>query len=189
MASLSIKLKGFQQAKAELQKELNKLKPDRKITVGFHVSEGAARDHTKGAQEILDEKQRKKEERLKKRGKTDTKPGRKLGSSRGLTIVEVARYNHYGTARIPARPFLDVSITEKQVEIADTLRRNLERGLTPDVSLERAGLQAVGIVQSYMTKLKSPPNAPSTIKAKRSSNPLIDTGLMRSAVTYKVHSK
>ena len=52
--------------------------------------------------------------------------------------------------------------------------------------IERVGAKAVGGVKSYMTALKEPPNALSTIKRKGSANPLIDTGELRRAITYKV---
>jgi len=48
---------------------------------------------------------------------------------------------------------------------------------------------AQGIVQEYMTNLKSPANAPSTIKRKGSANPLIDTGQQRQSVTYSIGGK
>jgi hypothetical protein len=53
-------------------------------------------------------------------------------------------------------------------------------------TLSRLGLMAQGHVQESIVNLDTPPNAASTIKAKGSSNPLIDTGEMRQAVTFKV---
>lgn len=190
MPKFSIKVSDFQKAKMELQKELEKIRPTCHVTVGFHVSKGADREHAVGAQEILDEKQRRLEERLLKRGKSIDDIKRKAPRKNyGLTIVQVARFNHYGTKTIPARAFLDVSLAEKQDYLAHTLRRDLEKGIPIDQALERVGNRAVSVVQSYITDLKTPPNAESTIKNKRSSNPLIDTGLMRGAVTFKVQSE
>jgi hypothetical protein len=54
--------------------------------------------------------------------------------------------------------------------------------------LSRLGIMGQGDVQSEITSLSSPPNSPVTIKLKGSSNPLIDTGQMRAAVTYQVVS-
>lgn len=53
-------------------------------------------------------------------------------------------------------------------------------------AMNRLGVVAVGKVQAFMTQLKSPPNKPGTIKKKGSSNPLIDEGLMRGSVNYKL---
>lgn len=52
--------------------------------------------------------------------------------------------------------------------------------------MEQVGAFAAGATQQYITDLRDPPNAPYTIEKKGSDNPLIDTGSMRSSVTYKV---
>ena len=41
-------------------------------------------------------------------------------------------------------------------------------------------------IRKKIRDIKTPPNAPSTIARKGSSNPLIDTGLLHQSVTYKV---
>ena len=70
----------------------------------------------------------------------------------------------------------------------------IEDGMTadqPDMkqALNRVGVVAVGKVQEFMTNLKAPANAPSTVRKKGSSNPLIDEGLMRSSVAYKLQAQ
>ncbi|BCQ68236.1 hypothetical protein PEQA60_22260 [Pseudomonas sp. Eqa60] len=55
-----------------------------------------------------------------------------------------------------------------------------------DQILEAVGVVAEAAVKVYMTELRTPPNAASTIRQKGSSNPLIDTGAMRQSVTHKV---
>jgi hypothetical protein len=57
---------------------------------------------------------------------------------------------------------------------------------TLDQTLNKLGILAQGDIQQEITDLRDPPNAPATIKAKGSSNPLIDTGEMRSKVTWQV---
>ncbi|MGH9932940.1 MAG: hypothetical protein ACREA9_27450, partial [Pyrinomonadaceae bacterium] len=52
--------------------------------------------------------------------------------------------------------------------------------------LEAVGVVAAGQVKVYMTELKTPPNAASTIKRKKSDNPLIQDGHLRGSVTYAV---
>lgn len=52
--------------------------------------------------------------------------------------------------------------------------------------LDKLGILAQGDVQAEITSLSSPPNSPVTIALKGSSNPLIDTGAMRQAVTWVV---
>jgi hypothetical protein len=52
--------------------------------------------------------------------------------------------------------------------------------------LDTVGVVATGKVQEFMTELSSPANAAATVKAKGSSNPLIDEGHLRASVTYQV---
>ncbi len=108
-------------------------------------------------------------------------------------VVARAIWNHYGTSRgIPARPFLFNAIRKNRKNISRYLEsvapQILQGVLTPDVALSRLGILTQGYIQDEITTMRKPPNDPSTIKAKGSSNPLIDTGEMRGAVTYEVQS-
>jgi len=47
-------------------------------------------------------------------------------------------------------------------------------------------VMADAITQKIIT-LRTPPNAPYTIKAKGSSNPLVDTGQLKNSITYEVN--
>ena len=105
-----------------------------------------------------------------------------------LTMAQLGAVQHFGTedGRIPARPWLDTGVESGTQEILDTIRSGAGKGLPLDTVLEQVGVVAAGAVQEYMTDLKTPPNAPSTIERKGSDNPLIDTGAMRAAVSYAV---
>ena len=50
----------------------------------------------------------------------------------------------------------------------------------------QVGAYAAGEVQERITDLREPPNAPRTIEAKGSDNPLIDTGFMQRSVSWEV---
>jgi hypothetical protein len=52
--------------------------------------------------------------------------------------------------------------------------------------MSKLGILAQGDIQGAITSLTSPPNSPVTIEIKGSSKPLIDSGEMRAAVTFKV---
>jgi hypothetical protein len=58
--------------------------------------------------------------------------------------------------------------------------------LSEDAALGLLGTKAVGEIQKRMARGIKPDNAPSTIAAKGSSTPLIDTGRLRQSVTYAV---
>lgn len=112
------------------------------------------------------------------------------GSHDSISNAELGATLHFGTSKIPARPFLDVGVKTKGVEYTNIIKATLLDGGTLEEALDRVGVVAVAAVQEYMTLLKTPPNAESTIAAKKGkANPLINTGQLRRAVTYKVGEK
>lgn len=100
------------------------------------------------------------------------------------TNADIGAYNQFGTSDIPARPFLDIGVMSGVDEYDQALNEREHEDL--EDALKTIGVFAQGAVRSYMTDLQSPPNAPSTIKKKGSSNPLIDTGELRSSITWVV---
>lgn len=106
-------------------------------------------------------------------------------------VVNRAIWNHYGTSRgIPSRPFLLNAIRKnrsKYLEAMKTAGAKILRGeATLDQTMRKLGILAQGDIQQEITDLRDPPNAPATVAAKGSSNPLIDAGEMRSKVTWEV---
>lgn len=90
---------------------------------------------------------------------------------------------------IPARPWLDVGVAEGSKEYLKLIADGIESGESVKTILNQVGLVGVGFAQEFMTKLKTPANAPATISRKGSSNPLIDSGAMKQSVNYKVEPK
>lgn len=96
---------------------------------------------------------------------------------------------HFGNDTIPARPWLDVGVATGNADYLKVIEEGFQAGDDPDLILDRVGLIAAAKAQVFMTDLKSPPNAPSTLKRKApKTNPLIDTGALRQSVTSKVTS-
>lgn len=110
--------------------------------------------------------------------------GRKDGEPNNPTIGAI---NQFGTETIPARPWLDKGVERGAKRLAKHAAHCLKSGMEPRQMLASMGNMAVGEVKDYITDLDTPPNAPSTIRQKKSSSPLIDTGAMRQAVTFEVH--
>lgn len=91
--------------------------------------------------------------------------------------------------KIPARPWLQPGFDSGMEEYQKIMERgikDMEKGGSLLDALKRVGAVAVGKVQQYMTNLKTPANAPSTVAKKGSANPLIDSGVMRSSVNYQL---
>ena len=109
----------------------------------------------------------------------------------GTSVISVGFWQEFGTKRIPQRSFLRSTMIEKRSEYRNALRRSAKKALrgTDLIGLcKRLGLAAVGDVQAKITAIKTPPNSPSAIKIKGSANPLIDTGFLRSSVTYELRT-
>ena len=107
---------------------------------------------------------------------------------KGISNAGLGAVQHFGSEKIsvPARPFLDVGVESASDKYSEIVAAAMKSKQNIDDTLEQIGVIAVAAVQEYMTDLKEPANAESTIKKKSSSNPLIDTGELRQAVTYNV---
>lgn len=188
---INIDLIGFQELEDQVSKELGKLRSGKFVTVGIHEESGNVEsgDLTMASLGAVHEF-----------GADIDHPG---GTSYGYATKAAAdsdevRFLKKGSGymelgvtgphkiKIPARPWLEPGV----VSATDEIMRAIESGVAAeqpmDQVLETAGVVAVGAVKVYMTELKTPANAPSTIKKKGSANPLIDTGAMRASVTHKV---
>lgn len=117
-------------------------------------------------------------------------PARADLSDESLTVIEVAVWNEFGTEDVPARSFIRAWFDENYDKIRDVLRNLLYTVTlghrTKEQALELAGLWCVGSIQQRIADGIAPENAASTIKAKGSSTPLINSGQMRSSVTHQV---
>jgi hypothetical protein len=125
------------------------------------------------------------------------------GENSGTTIAQIASWQEFGVKtkattvdgspwRIPPRPFMRPVIDSQGPKAEKMLAAEIEKIFQGKkkanilTALGRVGAFLAGAIQRKITTLKRPPNAPSTIKKKGSSNPLIDTGAMRQAVGFKV---
>jgi len=137
-------------------------------------------------------------------GPRQVKVGFPAGKTDGETINK-AIWNHYGTMsgetvdaggvsgvevyHIPPRPFLLNAIRKHRRNYLAAMKTAGAAILRGEVTLEQTmrklGILAQGDIQQEITDLRDPPNAASTIAAKGSSNPLIDSGDMKSKVTWR----
>lgn len=98
---------------------------------------------------------------------------------------------------IPPRPIIEPAIEAESDKINEKLSKSLKAffdfGIEKGVEeLKKTGMFVQNKVRSWFTDSRNgwPPNAPSTIKAKKGkSNPLIDTGELRKSITYVVSNK
>ncbi|PHP66545.1 hypothetical protein CSC94_12715 [Zhengella mangrovi] len=129
------------------------------------------------------------------RGPKHVKVGFPAGKAGG-DVVARAIWNHYGTrgggwgGPIPARPFLSNAMRDNRKKYVQAMLASASKLMRSKTTLgavmPKLGILAQGDIQSEITTLSSPPNSPVTVARKGSSNPLIDSGEMRGAVTWKV---
>lgn len=109
----------------------------------------------------------------------------------GVTTLQVAQWMEFGTSTVPARSFLRAWFDENRARTQEMLRRILAAVVagkyTPDQGLELLGAKFVGEIQRRIANRIPPPLKPETIARKGGKDvPLIDTGQLRSSISYKV---
>ena len=91
---------------------------------------------------------------------------------------------------IPERAFLRNGFDKCKDDVIDKAEKLLGDVLGGTMSenqlFELVGLLLKSGIQDYARELDSPPNHPYTVERKGSSNPLIDSGDMIGAISYKV---
>lgn len=92
--------------------------------------------------------------------------------------------------KIPERSFLRSGIIEGKPKIIDKVGIVIGKFLDGQMSLNQAlngvGQFAVSLVKKKIRAGPFKPNAPSTIRKKKSSRPLIDTGRMRKSIIHEI---
>lgn len=118
-----------------------------------------------------------------------------VGFIEGVTdpeIVERALRNEVGDGP-PARPFIAPTIDRNYRTYVNALLDASSRLLRTERQTQR-DLEAVGAliaadIQAAIDAMSTPPNAPATVAKKGFNDPLIETGAMRAAVTFRVTRK
>lgn len=115
----------------------------------------------------------------------------KLHDTAHLPVASVAAVNEFGSPAngIPARPFMGQAwqnnITELRALRTGLLARIGRGVLTEAIALGILGEWFAGRVKNSILTGKFQANAQSTIDAKGSSKPLVDTAQMLGSVTHK----
>ena len=85
------------------------------------------------------------------------------------------------------------SVDDNKDEISAYMRKKVEEVIsgrkTAEQVFKEIGLFQKGLIQKKITDGSFEPNAPSTIRQKKSDKPLIDTGRMRQSVEIFIEKK
>jgi len=108
----------------------------------------------------------------------------------GVPVAQVARWNEYGAGRVPARPFMRPVLHGQKQTILENLKFQYQKAIRNNQNtvkvLNLIGEDVKYRIQWQIMATTTPPNAPSTIRAKGFNKPLYDTGFMFNSVAYQV---
>lgn len=106
----------------------------------------------------------------------------------GTQVAQVAFWQEYGSLKIPMRPFIRNAVAKNKVKWVRFFQKQLQSHLNFDLALNRTGEIMRGDIIRSIVATTTPPNKPSTIRAKKSSHPLIDIGLLKNSISYEVRA-
>lgn len=113
-------------------------------------------------------------------GEYKTYEGKNVEEAEPIETAELAKQLTFGTATIPARPFLEEGIRSKSGELTKALQEEASKAFNGGkANWDKVGSMAVGAVDEFVRGdyyRTNVPNSPKTIEYKGSDKPLIDGG-------------
>lgn len=116
----------------------------------------------------------------------------KMHKDSDLSIAAIGAIHEFGSSdgKIPERSFIRTTIQAKRKDIKKLFHTETKKVIAGTQSVDKMmgkiGVLTSGAIQKTIVDLTDPANAPSTVSAKGSSNPLIDSGQMRQSVTWEL---
>lgn len=107
-------------------------------------------------------------------------------------LAVIAAIHEFGLGDMPQRSFLR-SAYDENLPVIDKMIQRVANGavfgLRTNAALNQLGNVVQGMVQRKIVDGPFVPNSPATIKRKKSSKPLIDTGHLRQSIRYVIERK
>lgn len=113
-------------------------------------------------------------------------------NGKGLTVADVGSFHEFGLGNNPRRSFIadfvDENIGRLETRLVRLCKKIVSGKMDLVTALNQFGVAAQGEIQERIARGIPPPLAEATLKKKgeAKSTPLIDTGQLRSSVTYEV---
>lgn len=111
----------------------------------------------------------------------------------GTRVAAVAAYNEYGTAKIPARPFMQTTVKMRKKKWAQWVAKKMKKGRMDADStikvMKQLGIIIQGDLQHTIRSYKFTPLAPSTVAGKGFEKTLIDTGTMLKSIDWELRDR
>ena len=136
--------------------------------------------------------------RIKEAAKELNGAGVKVGLRAGKAsgdVIEYGVWNEFGTKRIPKRPFMRHTADVAESDVKGLMRKwaamVVSGTMTAPQALGTLGLYYQGRIQAMIRNSPSwaKPNAPSTIRAKGSTKPLVDHGVLINSIDWQRDDK
>lgn len=115
--------------------------------------------------------------------------------STGITNAELGVIHEFGVPEknIPERSYMRSTASEESQNLGRLAKIQISECLRGETSAHDAfatvGAYLQGKIVDKITDGDFEPNTEATVKRKKSSKPLIDTGQLRGAITYEVREK
>ena len=115
--------------------------------------------------------------------------------STSITNAELGVIHEFGVPEkgIPERSFMRSTASEEANNLGRLAKNQISECLRGETSAHDAfatvGVYLQGKIVDKITDGDFEPNTEATVKRKKSSKPLIDTGQLRGAITYEVREK
>lgn len=112
----------------------------------------------------------------------------------GTPVAEYAYYVEFGKMKggVP-RPFFRNGKKEFEKDFMKKFKelyfKCVKSFLDPSIILETLGTEGVSIIQESIIRGNYAPNKESTLKNKKGSKPLVDTGTMLQSVKFKIEKR
>lgn len=168
----------------EMLARVRALSGDRRVRVG--VLADAPKDEDKPVKGSASKKARTRAKVAKKATEAA------VGGREKYTLLQVAIVHEFGAGPVPARSFIRATVDERRADILKLqvalARQVLQGKLTPDQALDQLGAKVAAWVKARIVAGIAPPLKPATIKRKggKKATPLVDTGQLRSSITWAV---
>jgi hypothetical protein len=112
------------------------------------------------------------------------------GHDSGMSVVEIAMLHEFGSGHIPQRSFVRAWVEDNREKI-DRAFAAMGKQLTKrpaEQLLEQLGSLFKASMQARISAGIAPELAKSTSDRKGSTTPLIDTGVLKASINYKVEA-
>jgi hypothetical protein len=114
---------------------------------------------------------------------------KEAGMNEEKYISEYAYLNEFGIG-VPSRPFMRRTFDTENKKWQNLIEKNLKKVSDNQIDIETLLVSvadmAIDDIKKTISSNMPPPNSEKTIQRKKSSKTLIDTGIMRSSIDYRV---